>query len=140
MTEDSVLKTLRRVPDRIILAVMGRDLDLEFPNTCLCGWFIREKLAEMQNVGASEVFAFHETLNGPIPSRCVTLFGGDSHEWSDIFWGVVGKRDGFDAFEGRALIATIETAFVRRVDEACQTTSQRAIRKAMKRVVRRKPA
>lgn len=113
MTEESVLKTLRRVPDRIILATMGRELEFSNPTQCLCGWFIREKIAEMTNCGASTV-----TEDDCAPRSdfsvlwsqfaCAEQFGGEQHEWTEIFVGVCHGEN----------LRIIESAFVRRVDEA----------------------
>lgn len=110
MTEDSVLETLRRVPDRIILATMGRDLDLNSSNRCLCGWFVREKLAEISNVGASTTNVWDATGTGPI-TQAVRHFGGTREEWSEIFHGVEYRNE-------TTLLPIIEAAFVRRVEEA----------------------
>lgn len=126
ITEESVLETLRRVPDRIIMATMGRDLDLNQPSTCLCGWFIREKLAEMQNVGASEVRS-DGGLRGT-PRRAAQLFGGSVEEWGGVYWGVVGMHHEDDFWRDAKITAIVEAAFVRRVDEAC--TPKRRPRKA----------
>jgi hypothetical protein len=111
MNEMSVLKTLRRVPDRIILATMGRDLELSEGNACLCGWFVREKLAEMRDVAEVEsAYEPPETDYYSPADSCVDLFGGDAALWYSIYNGV-GDGDDWR-------YPIIERAFVRRVDEA----------------------
>lgn len=128
MDEMSVLKTLRRVPDRIILATMGRDLDLHSRQSCLCGWFIREKLAEAQNVGASLCANPISDEYIGTPGRCAGMFGGSPGAWEDIFIGVThqaGPRG-----EDESEMAIVERAFVRRVDEAVNPRRQRSRRKA----------
>lgn len=134
LTEQSVLETLRRVPDRIILAVMGRDVNLFDNATCLCGWLLREKLAEIQNVGASEV---------PLPQRqaswtngsvdiasdagCVEQFGGDEDEWNAIHEGVMDDEESDEYGNPQEPNQhIIERAFVQRVDEACSPRKRRA--------------
>lgn len=122
ITEQSALETLRRVPDRIILATMGRDLNLLANNACLCGWFVREKLAEVRNVGASEITdlpAYAENAADAADEQCSDLFGGSHNEWEEIFYGVThdDREDMFgDPRECDADI--IERAFVSRVNEA----------------------
>lgn len=121
MTEQSVLETLRRVPDRIILATMGRDLDLYDNSACLCGWFVREKLAEIQNRGASTVSLPRiQTFWGDSPrstrEMSVEMFGGTALEWRDIHTGVTEDET----------VGVVERAFVRRVDEAVNPRKRRA--------------
>lgn len=104
LTKQQALRTLRRVPDRIVLAVMGRDIDLADANSCLCGWFVREKLAEIQNVGASSTHAGYD-----VSQSCADEFGGSWSSWDDIYSGVV---------EWDETPQVIEAAFTQRVDEA----------------------
>lgn len=130
LTYESALATLRRVPDRIILATMGRKLVLTEGDYCLCGWFVREQLAEMQNVGASTVklcegdlwrhdlpelesaeLAWSGATRRSSAIASAKLFGGTEAEWESIYMGVSEKR------EWRYPL--IEAAFVTRVDEAC---------------------
>lgn len=117
MTEESVLKTLRRIPDRIILAVAARDLELGRNDSCLCGWVIREHLAEIANVGASTVRiqpdddadddAWYGVRNSD--KQCRAQFGGTEVEWENIYYGVT---------HGVTDMPIIESAYVRRLDEA----------------------
>lgn len=110
MTEDSVLKTLQRIPDRIILAVATRDLELSDPYSCLCGWAIRESLAEMRGMAASDV---PYDSYGPTTMECAEVFGGADREWTGIFSGVTRAES----------LPTIERAYVRRLDQACGFSS-----------------
>lgn len=128
MTEESVLATLRRVPDRIILATMGREYDEWSNSSCLCGWFVREKLAEIQNVGASTttlptypVQPGQTWVPGVRNSHevCAEMFGGSVAAWEDIWMGVTNGE----------VIPVIERAFVRRVDEAVNPPRRRRSRK-----------
>ena len=105
MTEQSVLETLRRVPDRIILATMGRELEFSSNSSCLCGWVLREKLAEIRNCPASKVSWMSY---GGTPEELANHLGGEDKQWAEIFYGVCNPRE----------LRTIERAFVRRVDEA----------------------
>jgi hypothetical protein len=101
-TTADYLKTLRRIPDDVILSVATRDLELDHAQTCLCGWAVREAIARASGIADAdmvEVFG--------ITWKCQDAFGGSSDEWADIFWGVVG---------GPA--SEIECAFVERVLEA----------------------
>lgn len=136
MTEDSVLATLRRVPDRIILATMGRDINVWRPNTCLCGWFVREKLAEMRNVGASRLpnvcTPDGHCVNLDSERGCQELFGGEEEEWKDIFHGVTQQFDFESATDNHnAPQAIIERAFACRVEEAAnpRRSASRRVRK-----------
>lgn len=109
LTVDEILETLRRLPDRIVLAVMGRDLDLADGERCLCGWALREKIAELKNVGASTV----RTTDAPdggwhVPIACANQFGGDELEWEAVFVGATNHEE----------LPVIEAAWVQRVDEA----------------------
>lgn len=117
MTEESVLATLRRIPDRIILAVAARDLEMTKNDSCLCGWVIREHLAEISNVGASTVRIeppedadesdWYNTEDSF--KKCRAAFGGTLSEWDDVYFGVLHSNE----------LPIIESAYVRRLDEAC---------------------
>lgn len=105
------LKTLRRIPDDVVLAVATRDLDLENPQRCLCGWVIREQLAAMNGVAAEKKKAgipSSEWGDFDVVEHAVELFGGTYKAWDDIFIGVV--RDWHAPL--------IEEAFTLRVMEA----------------------
>jgi hypothetical protein len=110
------LKTLRRVPDDVILDVAGRDIDLELPSTCVCGWVVRAALAQlrgttpeavdMENIGAMYDAEYRDTLTG--------VYGGTVDEWNDVYYGVSSCSDDPDS------LAHIERAFLHRVLEASQ--------------------
>lgn len=111
MNRRSVLNTLRRIPDRIILAVAARDLQLAENASCLCGWVIREHLAEIKNIGASRVRMpidpFWKTTQ-PANVACAEAFGGAKDSWDKIYFGVCNSVD----------LPIIESAYVQRLDEA----------------------
>jgi hypothetical protein len=111
ITEERALETLCRVPDRIILAVMGREFDMSDYQTCVCGWVLREKVAELQNRAASEVDV--DDLPNSVCRECAGTFGGTVGDWDDIFMGVTDGQ-----------LPAIESAFVRRVDEAYEALSK----------------
>jgi hypothetical protein len=100
------LKTLRRIPDDIILDVAARDLDLNSGNRCICGWVIRDLIASTTG-SAPEDTAAYDFDGGPFaPSdRCRASFGGSKDEWDAVYFGV-----GVDP--------AVELAFVHRVKEA----------------------
>lgn len=120
ITEKQALATLRRIPDRIVLAIMGRDLDLGDSCRCVCGWAVREKLAEIRDARASTINLWDEDgfdLPGDIVRRvCSEEFGGTRMEWDAIYAGVIGVAD----------LPVIETAFTRRVEEAVFPQRKRA--------------
>lgn len=107
------LKTLRRVPDDVILATASREFDMGDATTCICGWVLRESLARMTNKRADDVdqYDYLPSEYGTVP-RCVSRFGGGEEEWTNIFDGV-----------GDARFPAIELAFVDRVLEAVEATS-----------------
>jgi hypothetical protein len=104
------LKTLRRVPDDIILSTIARDLDLNDANSCLCGTFMREKICQMKDVAFERTSSgeMHSTTGMKVPGMCALLFGGTKEEWDDVFMGVTYESDA----------PLIEEALMRRVDEA----------------------
>lgn len=104
------LKTLRRIPDDIILSMATRNFDMLVPNVCLCGWAWREALDHASKekraaltVGDDTAMRFDSvwcyTDNG-----CRKAFGGTSAEWSSIY--------------GDADMPVVETAFTVRLEEA----------------------
>lgn len=106
------LKTLERVPDRVILAVASREIDLNEPCQCVCGWSVREQLAELSDVPADTVDPHsapdHGLIYRTVPLQCAELFGGTPGEWWSLFLDIVtpGK------------MRKVEEAFVERVDLA----------------------
>lgn len=112
------LKTLRRVPDEIILSVATRNLKLAEGASCLCGWAVREAIARIRQT--DPVHVFFESGNG---DRCATLFGGTEDEWQAIYHGVADDPQCYDWTTGRYVpnegcrLPEIERAFVERVLE-----------------------
>lgn len=95
------LKTLRRIPAPIIQAMATRKILPQKPESCLCGWAVREAMA----------FANGETADQHHPGaftefRCQENFGGDVREWCHIYFGITDDRH-----------EAIETAFAIRVAE-----------------------
>lgn len=102
------LATLTRLPDDIVLAVMGRDLDLGYPYECVCGWAVRESIARELGIAASDV-ASGIQLPNLIVVECANRFGGSVDEWDRIFIGVCNDQ-----------MPLIEEAMARRLDLACR--------------------
>lgn len=100
------LKTLRRVPDDIILSVATRRIVPISPEACICGWVLRESLARMANTDAAHVDPYANS-NASVVSGCTEQFGGEWQDWDNIFCGIGTRRAGED----------IEFAFVDRVLE-----------------------
>lgn len=106
------LKTLRRVPDDVILALGTREFEMDDGPTCLCGWIVKETLEKLKGIGLKlkEVeFDSWDTGNS-----CQRLYGGSYGEWQDIFGGVT-EEDNFP---------NIERAFVNRVIEAVNNQTE----------------
>jgi hypothetical protein len=105
------LKTLRRVPDDIVLSTATRHLDLGMSNSCLCGTFIRESLSQMRQTAFERTKSNHDgNVSIDTTAMCEVLFGGEEADWELIFEGVV--------YDDAPLI---EEAFVTRVLEAIDT-------------------
>lgn len=106
------LKTLRRLPDDVVLDLATRELELFSPSRCVCGWAVRLGLAQAAGVPAKDeldTFEYHGMLPvcGTVASM-VELYGGTIDEWADIFSGVTEERE----------MPVIELALVKRVLEA----------------------
>lgn len=118
-TVQQYLKTLRRVPDDVILSVASRDIQLATGRACLCGWVVRESLAKLRGVDAAEIRNVEaDETSG---RRCADLYGGTSDEWTQIYVGVTDTPDRKDWFTGAPLLnrlPLIEAAFTLRVEEA----------------------
>ncbi len=102
------LKTLRRIPKPIRLAMATRVFDMDDDEVCLCGWAVREALA-YANGKAAEEYSVHEgaAMWTSSERQAVALFGGTVQEWQAIYFGVV-ELD----------LPIIERAFVTAVVEA----------------------
>ena len=98
------LKTLRRIPDDIVLAIASREIDVNNRDTCICGWALRENIARSLDKAADDV----ENPSWSTSVACADAFGGYVDEWSDVFLGVMDTPT----------VSLIEAAFVERVLEA----------------------
>lgn len=101
------LKTLRRIPEPIVLAMGSRLFEMTHPQSCICGWAVREALAFANGHTADELSVYQN--NRGVTRECAVQFGGGIMEWEGIFWGVTGKDH-----------QAIEEAFVRRVEECAR--------------------
>jgi hypothetical protein len=101
-------KLLDRVPDATILAVATRDLDLESPNSCLCGSVVREYVGALQNIDPDYINVSDSGISMDADKACSKLFGGRTRDWRSMFFGVVDSRR----------LPLIELAFVRRIAKA----------------------
>lgn len=121
------LKTLRRIPDEIILDMGTRAFDMKEPTTCVCGWALRIAIAPILGRTAEMIDpewdgSRHTTI--PVPDsrliedgvtlRCGKFWGG-VEEWEAVFNGVL-PFDGENPYSGH--LPEIERAFVERLDEA----------------------
>lgn len=108
------LKTLRRIPNDVMLAVGTREFAMGEGDSCLCGWAIREKVAECREL--ADAGTLHVADVGVMGSnfreieKCVELFGGRYADWEAIYWGVVRS----------STVPLIEEAFTLRVMEAVE--------------------
>ena len=92
MTYLDYLQTFRRLPDDVVLAVAGREIDPGSPQRCLCGWAIREALARELNLPASEIDPYEYVYRPPmagINGELAKRYGGRVEEWHNIFSGIV---------------------------------------------------
>lgn len=105
------LKTLRRLPDEVVLDMATREFDMDAYDHCLCGWAIRGALSYMDGCTPEEVDSdvVAGQGNGSVPRGLAERYGGEVEAWKTIFVGVQGAR-----------LPTIERAFVERVAEACK--------------------
>lgn len=112
------LRTLRRIPDEVVLSVATREMDMGSYQSCLCGSAVREYLVAFND----EQDFYHASSIGPnyelTSEHSARLFGGTWQEWHAVFAGVdpaSAESDGV-SFE----LPNIEEAFTLRVMEATQ--------------------
>lgn len=98
-----------RIPDDVVLAVSARDLNLWDPYTCLCGWVVRESLAQAAGIDADQQSAHDIGINYTAAER----FGGSYRDWANVFNGVTQSDK----------VAIIEEAWTRRVMKAAKVLS-----------------
>lgn len=81
------LQTLRRIPGASILDMATRNIDMILPESCLCGWAVREALAVAARVDAGKIVRTSKSrLGTTTPELCAELYGGDAEEWQAIFY------------------------------------------------------
>ena len=117
---DRAYRTLKRVPDDIILAVMTDDMNLDNNQTCLIGSVVQEKVLQMANL------EFNPTKNlaridggkysGGSVNSAQSLFGGEYNEWEEIYYGVTHQPEDVGDFE--LDVHEVEIALARRLDLA----------------------
>lgn len=103
------LKTLRRIPDDIVLSMATREIVPQDSEMCICGWALREALAPSHDIDAVDVDVFFHVKT----KSCARRFGGDLEEWEDLFWNISNPGD----------MPLVESAFVTRVMEAAGVAS-----------------
>lgn len=106
------LATLRRVPPNVVRAVATRNIVPSDGATCLCGWFVREMVAQMTHVDADAVDPYdcRIGLSDPVwnpRTGSQQFFGGTREEWIRIYVDIISDDDG----------RFVEEAFARRVAE-----------------------
>lgn len=93
-------RTLDRIPDDIVLSMASREIEPNEGPSCICGWAVRESIARVCGIDASEA---------PTPSRiiyeCWNRFGGTEPEWASVYWHIIGDTTA----------ALVEEAFADRV-------------------------
>jgi hypothetical protein len=98
-----------RLPDEIVLDISARDFDEGSPERCLCGWALRESLAQAAGVDAGDVDVLGEGATSyDIVEPLAERFGGTPGEWSAVYWGITGD----------SAMPIIEAAWTERVMQA----------------------
>lgn len=103
---NAALRTLRRIPDDVVLAMATVKYTMGEGACCVVGWAVRQDL--LAATGEDDAWMF-----GAIP-RAVERFGGTYDEWNDIFSGVCYD----ETRKAHMSLPEIELAFVQRIDEA----------------------
>lgn len=117
------LKTLRRIPDNIVLSLATRNFEMTNPASCLTGWALREAVGALRGQPAEDVPG-----NQYLWESCSEQFGGTDDEWRRIFDGVCCAGDsekknsagycmGCGGGDTHGHLPLIEEAFARRVAE-----------------------
>jgi hypothetical protein len=99
MSKATMLKTLRLIPDEIILAVATRPIDSFDPQCCVLGWSARE--IDEFNLGTNADYERNRRT-----SSFFKEYIGDNAPWMDVFSAVEGREE-----------QLLELAFVDRVLE-----------------------
>lgn len=111
-TTVSILRTLRRLPDDVVLDIAGREIDPVNFRTCVCGWALRGGLAMAAGVDPSEV-----EIGGVVTYELLRIFGGSHKEWLAIFDGICDYDEDTRDTDHKSEYARIERAFVTRLNE-----------------------
>lgn len=112
-------KTLDRLPDEIALAIGLHVYDketLDYGQSCVCGWIVREAIARETGRDPEEVHTDRPRFD------IVDRFGGTFDDWDQIFTGVCEPD--------RA--ALIEEALFDRVMAAATASTRKARRSALR--------
>ena len=117
---DRAYRTLKRVPDDIILAVMTDDMNLENTQTCLVGSVVQEKVLQMANLEFNPTANLNRIDRGKYSGGSVnsaqSLFGGEYEEWNEIYYGVTNHPE--DTGDSELDVHEVEIALARRLDLA----------------------
>lgn len=105
-TTAQYLKTLRRIPDDIVLSMATRGIDVNNGNVCICGWAIREAVGRAAGRDAADT-PVADILS--IRRDLARRFGGTEQEWDNLY---------FDVGYYGGKVSVVEAAFVTRVMEA----------------------
>jgi hypothetical protein len=97
------LRTLRRIPDDIILSMATRPISVEEAFECVCAWAAQEIVADERNITPKKHMGI--SITGTLYDRC----GGTPAEWNAI--------NHAHLYPGEPEL--LERAFVERVLEAC---------------------
>lgn len=98
------------VPDEIVLAVAGQDLELHNAQLCLVGTTVREHLAALSGKPAS----IGDISDLDMVIMAVELFGGDYDDWRAVFIRVQFNGD----------LPAIENAWTNRVIQAAENVDK----------------
>ena len=113
------LKTLRRIPKDVVLAVASRHIQPDKNNFCLCGWAVREMMARFNGAPAERkrapegLDANGEWRDAALESA--RLFGGNLGEWYEVYYGITDSPE-----SSGSRYADVETAFTLRVMECAR--------------------
>jgi hypothetical protein len=119
------LKTLKRIPDDVVLSVASRNLKLDDGNYCLVGTAVKEMLISMVGTAPKKFDTEVDSIN--VPELASLLFGGTKSEWEDVFTGVIDTHPlgiwekGYDPkHPDMTRSQYIELAFLKRVAQAAE--------------------
>jgi hypothetical protein len=109
MSHEPYLKTLRRLPDDVVLDMATREFEMGLGDTCVCGWALRAglSLANGETPDEVQLFGGPSLRDTAVTEDLAKEFGGQRGEWEDI-WDGVCMGD----------LPDIELAFAIRLDEA----------------------